>query len=157
MPLICQNWPNWHPVNVSNVLLIGWPKLDKWHLAKIMGSQGFYVCRLHLYPCPHVAVVWQKKRGFLVAVLTIVHTHCVFPDNGNRYEYIFLHLRTFINFVFLPLLWSRHSCPVASCTYIVKQCLLPNLEFQNEAWWENQAPDVGCIAEYQIDWKDTIS
>ena len=56
-------------MNVANGFTIGWPKLDKRHLAKFMGSQGFYIHRLHLDPCPHVDVVWYKKRGFLVAVV----------------------------------------------------------------------------------------
>ena len=56
-------------MNVANGLPIGWP-----NLAKIMGSQGFYVRRLQLDPYPLVDVVWQKKRSFLVAVLSIVHT-----------------------------------------------------------------------------------
>ena len=117
MPLICQNWPNWHPVNVSNVLLIGWPKLDKWHLAKIMGSQGFYVCRLHLDPCPHVAVVWQKKRGFLVAVLTNVHTHYAFSQKlatgMNNFFHFIIYL---LNFSFCHYFdQGKRSCPRASC------------------------------------------
>ena len=55
-------------MNVANGLSIGWPKLDKIHLAKIMGSQGFYVRRIHLDPCPNTDVVLKKKRGFLVIV-----------------------------------------------------------------------------------------
>ena len=30
--------------------------------------------------CPHVDAVWQKKRGFLVVVLTIVRTHYAFSQ-----------------------------------------------------------------------------
>ena len=95
-------------------------KLDKWHLAKIMGSWGFYVRRLQLDPCPHVDVVWQKKRGFLVTVLTsCAHTLCIFPENCKRYEYILLHLRIFINFVFAIYFdQGRRSCPGASCSFI---------------------------------------
>ena len=74
------------------------------HLAKIMGSQGFYVCRLHLDPCPHVAVVWQKKRGFLVAVLTIVRTHYAFSQKMATGMNYFFHFRIFTKFVFFPLL-----------------------------------------------------
>ena len=66
-------------MNVANGLPIGWPKLDKRHLAKIMGSQGFYVRRLQLDPCPYVDVVWLKKRGFLVAFKQLsAHAMC-FP------------------------------------------------------------------------------
>ena len=76
-------------MNVANGLPIGWPKLDKRHLAKIMGSQGFYVRRLQLDPCPDVDVVWQKKRSFLIAVLTIVRTHYVFSQKIARGMNIF--------------------------------------------------------------------
>ena len=63
-------------MNVSSVLSIGWPKLDKWHLARIMGSWGFYVHRLQLDLCPQVAVVWPKKRGILVVALNNFATLC---------------------------------------------------------------------------------
>ena len=83
--------PNRHPVNLSNVLLIGWPKCDKWHLAKIIGSQGFYVRRLQLDLCPHIAVVWQKKMGFLVTVVNnFGHTLCCSAENCTSFEYFFM-------------------------------------------------------------------
>ena len=74
---------------VANVLPIGWPKLDKRHLANFIGSQGFYVRRLQLDPCPHVDVVWQKKRGFLDAVLTIVRAYYAFSQKIARGMNIF--------------------------------------------------------------------
>ena len=48
-PCECCQW---------NGLQIGWPQLDKRHLAKIMGPQGFYVRRSDIDPCPYVDVVW---------------------------------------------------------------------------------------------------
>ena len=73
-------------MNVSSVVLIGLRKLDEWHLAKIIDSQGFNVHRLQLDSSPHVAVVWQNKRGFLGTVLTILHTLalCALPELAVR-------------------------------------------------------------------------
>ena len=82
-----------------------------------MGSQGFYVCRLHLDPCPHVAVVWQKKRGFLVAVLTIVRTHYAFSQKLATGMNNFLHFRIYLlNLSFCHYFdQGKRSCPGASC------------------------------------------
>ena len=76
--------------------------------------------RLQLDPCPHVDVVGHKKRGFLVAVLTIVRTHHVFSQKILRgMNKIFLHLRIFFIFVFYGITLIRAGVAVqgASCTY----------------------------------------
>ena len=58
-----------------------------------MGSKGFYIRRLQLDPCPNVDVVWQKKRRFLVAVVTIVRTHYAFSQKMATGMIIFFALK----------------------------------------------------------------
>ena len=51
-----------------------------------------------------IAVVWQKKMGFLVAVLNnFAHTLCGLAENCTSLEY-FLHVKRIVHFVLFPLL-----------------------------------------------------
>ena len=59
-----------HHLDVTSVLLIGRPKHDKWHLTKTIGSLGFYISWFQFGPWLCLAVVWQNKRDFLVAVIS---------------------------------------------------------------------------------------
>ena len=47
-------------MNVANGLKIGWLKSDEWHLAKNMGSLGWFVCGFQFDPSLYVAIVWPK-------------------------------------------------------------------------------------------------
>ena len=51
-------------MNVANVLPIGWPKLDEWPLAKIIGYLGFY-----MHSIGYTSMFGNTKRGFLVATV----------------------------------------------------------------------------------------
>ena len=79
-------------MNDANGIQIGWPKLDKRHLAKIMESQGFYVCRLQLDPCPHVDVELVKEKGLFGYCSTIVCTCFAFSQKISTGMNIFFAL-----------------------------------------------------------------
>ena len=64
--------------------------------------------------------LWQKKRGFSVAVLTIVRTHYAFSQKmatGMNYFFILEYL---LNMSFCHYFdQGRRSCPGASCIDII--------------------------------------
>ena len=74
---------------VSNGLLIVWPKLDNWHLAKNVGSLRFYTRWFHFYSWPHVNV----GKGFLLGSRAILVFYCKwmccrFPQKFTRLKYL---------------------------------------------------------------------
>ena len=77
-----------------------------------MGSQEFYICSFTAWYMSSCRCGLVKENGlFLLLFINCMHMLCVLPENCNRYEYIFLHLR---------ISQGRRSCLGAFCIHICK-------------------------------------
>ena len=54
---------------------------------KTLGPKASTYVGSNCDPSPHVAVVWQKKRGFLVSLAICAHTLRLFPDKCTSFKY----------------------------------------------------------------------
>ena len=57
---------------------------------KTLGPKASTYVGYTTYVSPHVAVLWQKKRGFLVSLALAIcaHTLRLFPDKCTSFKYL---------------------------------------------------------------------